>query len=242
MPNFSKRPKLAVFYETFLILLALASVLFIWTDHPVLQFIDRFIWIIFLLDVLIRIAKADHKLHYIKHNPFDFIAAIPLDSTFQLARIARLIKIIKFLPFSKRYLRSAFSILHTNGLDRVLTVSFLLIFGSAIVVKMVEPRIDTFSDGVWWSIVTTTTVGYGDISPETSLGRLIAVILMLVGIGLIGMLTGSITTFFVKENKSSHPAVTFIKGQLNRYEDLSWQELQQISVLIEEMKEEKKEK
>ncbi|WP_253923527.1 ion channel [Halobacillus sp. A5] len=92
---------------------------------------------------------------------------------------------------------------------------------------------------MWWSIVTTTTVGYGDISPSTTIGRLIAVILMLIGIGLIGMLTGSITTFFVKEQTSRHPTIPFIKGQLNRYEDLTIDEMKQLTVLMEEMKEEK---
>lgn len=54
-----------------------------------------------------------------------------------------------------------------------------------------------FKDSLWWSFVTTTTVGYGDISPRTGLGRIIATILMLVGIGFLSMLTGTIATFFL---------------------------------------------
>ena len=59
----------------------------------------------------------------------------------------------------------------------------------------------SFGDALWWSIVTCTTVGYGDISPSTTVGRVVAVILMLFGIGLIGMLTGAITTFFTQRDK-----------------------------------------
>ena len=59
-----------------------------------------------------------------------------------------------------------------------------------------------FQDALWWSFVTTTTVGYGDLSPATSAGRIVASFLMLVGIGLIGSLTSTITSFFL-QNQSS---------------------------------------
>jgi chorismate synthase len=58
----------------------------------------------------------------------------------------------------------------------------------------------SFGDALWWSIVTCTTVGYGDYFPTSSIGRIFAVLLMLFGITLIGMLTGSITTYFTKQN------------------------------------------
>ncbi len=61
----------------------------------------------------------------------------------------------------------------------------------------------TFLDALWWSFVTCTTVGYGDISPSSMLGRIVAVLLMLFGIGLIGMLTGSITTYFANSGQKS---------------------------------------
>lgn len=63
-------------------------------------------------------------------------------------------------------------------------------------------NIGSFVDAIWWTFVTATTVGYGDISPATGIGRIIASILIkTTGIGFIGMLTGTIATFSDKTLK-----------------------------------------
>lgn len=56
---------------------------------------------------------------------------------------------------------------------------------------------------MWWAIVTSTTVGYGDISPHTLVGKFAAVLLMLIGVGFIGILTSTITSYFAKEDNSN---------------------------------------
>lgn len=59
-------------------------------------------------------------------------------------------------------------------------------------------NIKNFSDGLWWAVTTVTTVGYGDRFPTTSEGRLLAVMLMIVGISLVGVITASVAAWFVK--------------------------------------------
>ncbi|AKG03515.1 ion transporter [Salimicrobium jeotgali] len=223
-------------YEITLVFLALASVLFIWTENPILLAINRYVWIIFFTDVLIRFIAAEKKWQYIKKNPIDIIAALPLDAIFQTARIVRLFRVLRFFAVSRKYLGTLFSIIKTNGLDLVLSVSFILVFGAAIVVKEFEPTITTYMDGVWWSVVTTTTVGYGDISPETGIGRMVAIVLMLVGIGLIGMITSSITTFFLTDGVKKDERVEFIQKQLDHFNDLSDQDVERLIAMLEEMK------
>ncbi|SDJ35986.1 potassium channel family protein [Salimicrobium halophilum] len=237
--NEKTKQKWALAYEITLVSLAFISVLFIWTDNVVLMVIDRFIWLAFFIDVLIRFTRARKKMEYVKRNPFDIIAAIPLDAIFQTARIVRLFRVLRFFAITRKYLGTVRSIIKTNGLDLVLTATFVLIFGAAIIVKEVEPNMTTYLDGVWWALVTTTTVGYGDISPETGTGRIVAVILMFVGIGLIGMITSSITTFFLKGKEEKDETVVFIQKQLDRFEELSDKEVNRLIVLLEEMKKEK---
>src|SRR5207248_6212190 len=64
-------------------------------------------------------------------------------------------------------------------------------------------HIQSIGDALWWAVVTTTTVGYGDVSPVTGEGRLIAVGLMIVGIGFIGVFTATVTSFFFDQGRSA---------------------------------------
>ena len=57
-------------------------------------------------------------------------------------------------------------------------------------------------DGVWWAVVTVTTVGYGDLYPTTVQGRLVGMVLMFVGIGFLSLLTAAVASRFVKEERS----------------------------------------
>lgn len=231
-----KKTKSEIIYEIIMISLAIISISFIWIDEASLQIIDRIIWGIFFLDVTIRFVRAENKWRYIKENPFDIIAIIPLDSIFRIARIARFFKIIRLISISSHFFGPVFKILNTNGLNRVLTVTFVLLFISAIPICLVEPSIQTYEDALWWAFVTATTVGYGDLSPVTPIGRVIAIILMIFGIGLIGMITGSIATFFIKSQKQYPPAIQYLSNEIERYEEWSTEDIERIKVMLDSFK------
>ena len=84
-------------------------------------------------------------------------------------------------------------------------ITVLVIIFSSISILIVETapdsNIKTAEDAVWWTFVTITTVGYGDKYPVTTEGRLIGIIVMVVGVGLFGTYTGYIASLFVSEGK-----------------------------------------
>lgn len=217
--NSMKKSKLVISYEITMILLALISVSFIWVENESFQIIDQLVWLIFVVDYAVRLIRADHKLTFVKQNPFDLIAIIPLDSIFRLGRLARLFRILRAITLIVRYGKPFFELLKTNGLHRVVSFTCILIFVSSIPIVYVEPSIETFEDAVWWSVVTATTVGYGDYSPETGIGRAIAVVLMILGIGLIGMVTSSLSSYFVGNSTKREEAAALSDDEIDRLID-----------------------
>ena len=78
--------------------------------------------------------------------------------------------------------------------------------------------IRTFADALWWSVVTATTVGYGDLSPQTPEGRLIAVVLMFTGIGVIGVFTATVASFFLHHDDRPTAEMTEMAARLEAIE------------------------
>ena len=81
-------------------------------------------------------------------------------------------------------------------------IFFVLLFG--YIFYLTEDGVRTFGDGIWWALVTVTTVGYGDITPATTLGRFVASALMFLGLGLIATVTAIVSAKFVQSFVDHH--------------------------------------
>lgn len=194
--------------------------------------IDNVIYGLFVADYLVRFIFAKQKLLFFKNNIIDLIAIIPFNSAFRALRLFKVARFLKLLKFSKLFRVGSFSarffvkfrkFFNTNGFKYVLLIAIFSIFAASICMMYFENM--TFTDSLWWSFVTATTVGYGDLSPSTGMGRIIASILMIVGIGLIGSLTSSITSFFLDpQHKSSNISSDKIKMIIIMYDSLSKEE------------------
>ena len=81
-------------------------------------------------------------------------------------------------------------------------IYFIFLFGYLFYVS--EPDVRNLGDGIWWALVTITTVGYGDITPVTTLGRVVASSLMLLGLGLIATITAIVSAKFIQNFVDHH--------------------------------------
>jgi voltage-gated potassium channel len=106
-------------------------------------------------------------------------------------------------------LKRLYLFLQRENVFYLLGVTLAIVLVSGSLIAWLEPDL-SLASGIWWSIVTLTTVGYGDISPATPAGRVLAVVIMFFGIGLLGMLSASLATILIsrkmKENKGMCPS------------------------------------
>jgi voltage-gated potassium channel len=143
----------------------------------------------------------------------DLVASIPAIDFLRAGRILRLIRLVRVF----RALKSTKLIYeHINknkkqsALTSVSLISFLMILFASISIlqfeKDINSNIKTAEDAIWWSYVTITTVGYGDKFPVTTEGRIIAAILMTVGVALFGTCTAYVSSWFMKDRVKSFDA------------------------------------
>jgi voltage-gated potassium channel len=138
----------------------------------------------------------------------------------RVARLARLLRFSRVAGTTIRGLTELRSVLVRRGLVYVGLMTLILILGGAAALELVEPQAirGGYLDGVWWAIVTASTVGYGDIAPSTFWGRVIAIALMLAGIGLVSTFSASVTSHFVGQQEAAE--LREIRERLARMEAL----------------------
>ncbi len=176
----------------------------------ILDYTDNAICALFFVDFLISVYQAPNRGQYLlRWGWLDLLSSVPTIAALRLGRGARIVRIVRVL----RVIRSAkilseFILVrraHATFLAAALT-SFLLVVVSSVAILHVETvpesNIKTAEDAVWWSVVTITTVGYGDRFPITSEGRFIGGVLMFAGVGLFATFSGCVAAWFLQPAES----------------------------------------
>jgi voltage-gated potassium channel len=227
-----------ILYDVVMVVLALTVVALLIADEtPVTTLINSVVYGIFVIDYFLRLALSTDRRRFVRANVVDLLAILPADQfrALRVLRVLRFLRIVRAGSILARVTRDVRGVAATNGLSWVLIVAVGVIAVSGAAVYFVEPGIDRWGDAMWWAVVTATTVGYGDVAPETGAARVIAVLLMLVGIGTIGMLTGSIATFFLTDDAtppSSTPHLEHLQAMIARWEVLSAQDRRAAAALL----------
>lgn len=158
-------------------------------------------WSAFALDLFLGIISVKKKVDFLKHHLFD-VAAVLLP----FLRPLRLVRVISFggLVIQKVAIGRQFAITL-----KVAIASIFIAYVAAVQVTISERNIEgsnikNFGDGIWWAVTTVTTVGYGDRFPVSTEGRLLAVLLMIAGISLVGVITASVASWFVRMSQTNH--------------------------------------
>ncbi|WP_164745668.1 potassium channel family protein [Neobacillus mesonae] len=192
-----------------------------------------FVWVLFAADYLIRLFMSKNKWEFVKSHPIELLALIPVDQLFRTLRLIRLVRLIRLILVVKRNNSILDLLIEKYRLDKLFVTVIALLFITAIPMVWIEPSFKSYGDALWWTVVTTTTVGYGDLAPETDVGRIIASVLMFVGIGLIGVVTGTVASFFSNKTGDLPEQLKYVRDKIDDYPSISEPELH---VMIEQLK------
>lgn len=199
------------------------------------QVLDWLIWGAFATELLVMLLVVPDRLRWLRENPLEVMVVVLtppfLPTTLQAARLLRLLRVLRLLLIIKRA-RRVFS---TEGLRYAALILFVVVVGGGTAFAAVEPRQHISAwDGVWWAVETVTTVGYGDIYPKTTAGRMIGIVVMASGIGFVALLTGAMAQRFLQGEDEDAPPETEL---MNKLEEVS-KRLEEVSGEVSELREE----
>jgi voltage-gated potassium channel len=170
------------------------------------------VWAVFVVEYLVRLYLAPSRRRFFTRHLVDLaVVALPALRPLRALRLLRLLNLARAGAVLANALKRAREILAHQGLHFVLlAVLSIVIVCSAAELGFEQhahgSTIHNFGDALWWATVTVTTVGYGDKYPVSPGGRGVAVVLMLVGIGLISVLTATVASYFVEEKADQEKA------------------------------------
>lgn len=155
------------------------------------------IWLVFTFELVAMLAVVPDRRRWLRQHPVELVVVIltppflPASLTATgVLRLLRLALLVRLAPMARR-------LLSFDGLRYAALLAFLTALGGGTAFSVLEGRGQSVWDGVWWSITTMTTVGYGDIFPRTDAGRVLGVVVMLVGIGFTSLLVGATAQRFL---------------------------------------------
>jgi voltage-gated potassium channel len=188
----------------------------------------------FAVELVVKVAVADRRLRYLRSRwPEVLIVVLPF---------LRPLRVLLVLPFLVRALRGLERVLGTYRAAYVLVLGLLTAFTGSGLVLLLEGgsggTINGFGDALWWAITTITTVGYGDTYPVTAAGRVVAALVMLVGIVLFGVLTAGVAAYFVErveeeEEREQDDKIDLVLKRLDEQEERD----KKVDLLLEKLEE-----
>lgn len=155
--------------------------------------------VVFAVDYAVRFVMAKNRKIFLIKSAFDLLGIIPLHPVFVFFRLGRLVRLIRYhhlfwrLRITSKWTRAYHQFIYKTGFIYLFSISVSIIVLSAFLFSLTEKQ--SLANSLWWAMTTATTVGYGDETPHTAFGKIIASVLMVGGIGFIGLLTSTISGF-----------------------------------------------
>jgi voltage-gated potassium channel len=199
--------------------LALLVMEFIWGLSPFLTTISTGIWVIFIIDFLLKFTLAPHKFAYLRRNwltaisliapALRIIRVVAVVRLLRTARAARSLRLLRVISSTNRGMKALRASMGRRGLGYVVALTLLVTLVGAAGMYTFERDVangfDSFGVALWWTSMLMTTLG-SDYWPQTAEGRVLALLLALYAFAVLGYVTASLATFFIGSDAANPKA------------------------------------
>lgn len=183
--------------------------------------LNLLIWLAFVAEYIYGLSKAADRWRFVRERWFDLavillsppiyvpeslqgvrsLRALRVLRLGRLGQVLRMLRVVRVFAFMARAWASSRRVLSGHSFGYILLTTLLFVVGGGALFVLVEGRDLTLLDGIWWAVATLTTVGYGDVYPQTEWGRAIALVIILLGLGFMATLTANIAARFVEDDR-----------------------------------------
>jgi voltage-gated potassium channel len=166
-----------------------------------LTVIETTLWVVFVVDYLVRFLLAPKRWRFFwTHIPELVVISVPVLRPLRSLQVLRLLRLGGLGTVANRLARRTLQGRAVLLVSAITLILVLTVAGVVLIFERGNPHatITSYPDALWWALSTVTTVGYGDIYPVTSGGRLAGLLLMLAGIALAGIITAAVAAWFVQ--------------------------------------------
>lgn len=168
---------------------------------------DTVLCIILLIEFFTRLYESEDKKQFFFKNWTELIAAMPFDlimlpfafNYLRFLRLLRVLKFIKVIALFAQFFETIDFFLKKTHLDEVFGITLLVVLASTLGLYLFDPSINSLFDSLWFVLSTITTVGYGDVLPQSGVGRIIGLIILIVGVLIFSAVTGAMASYFARK-------------------------------------------
>jgi len=206
---------------------------------------DCVVCFILFAEFIYEYKTSDDKGYYLKHNWYFIITFIPdivLDLIFSFLgisgasgffRLISLIRLIRVALLFRKNSKLMADFLAETYLDKILFFLIIFIIFTSFAYFSVDHSVQSFGEALWYVVVTLSTVGYGDIVPDTYMGKIIGFVLLFVGVLFFSILTGSITYFYTrrvehKTRRELYKRIANLENKIDEIHDITQQFKEQL--------------
>lgn len=163
------------------------------------------IWIVLIVEMVIMLIMVRNPWHYLKTNWLNIpivILTFPLIlSSIPYAIILRVVQFMVFARYLTEMHRGLQRLFRVSQLGAIVLAFVVIVILSGIVIHSIDPTVKSLEEGLWYSLATMATVGYGDVVPSTTEGRIFGALIIIMGTVFFSLLTAQLAAYMVGEDE-----------------------------------------